>query len=95
MDMPVLLLLFPLLGFLAWSIESRIERVGRKVTRLERKVDLILDQMGIREEDPGLARVAELARGGETIKAIKAYREITGDGLKEAKDAVDRMAGRA
>ncbi|MCC3772745.1 ribosomal protein L7/L12 [Streptomyces sp. UNOC14_S4] len=95
MDTAVFLLFFPLAGLLAWGIESRIERVSRKITRLERKVDLILDQLGICEEDPGLARVAELARGGETIKAIKAYREITGDGLKEAKDAVDRMAGRA
>ncbi|MBH1937850.1 ribosomal protein L7/L12 [Streptomyces sp. AV19] len=91
MDTAVLLLVFPLLGLLAWSIESRIDRVSRKVTRLERKVDLILGQLGIREEDHELARIAELAGKGETIKAIKAYRELTGDGLKEAKVAVERL----
>ncbi|GAA0380181.1 ribosomal protein L7/L12 [Streptomyces blastmyceticus] len=50
--------------------------------------------MGIREENPELARIAELAHNGQKIKAIKAYRELTGDGLKEAKDAVERLAPR-
>ena len=31
---------------------------------------------------------------GELIVAIKRYRELTGAGLKEAKDAVEAMAGR-
>jgi ribosomal protein L7/L12 len=30
-------------------------------------------------------------RDGRKIQAIKAYREITGAGLKEAKEAVERM----
>ncbi|MGA5135402.1 ribosomal protein L7/L12 [Streptomyces olivoreticuli] len=53
--------------------------------------------MGIREENPELVRIAELAHNGQkikAIKAIKAYRELTGDGLKEAKDAVERLAPR-
>ncbi|GHF70905.1 hypothetical protein GCM10010218_60300 [Streptomyces mashuensis] len=94
MDM-ALLFLFPLLGLLAWNIESRIERVNRKVSRLERKIDLILDQLGLQEENPELARIADLARTGQKIKAIKAYREFTGEGLAEAKNAVERLATRA
>jgi ribosomal protein L7/L12 len=31
---------------------------------------------------------------GDLIVAIKRYRELTGSGLKEAKDAVEAMAGR-
>jgi len=31
---------------------------------------------------------------GKLIQAIKIYRETTGVGLKEAKDAVDAMAGK-
>jgi ribosomal protein L7/L12 len=33
--------------------------------------------------------VVALARGGKKIEAIKRYRELTGVGLREAKDAVD------
>jgi large subunit ribosomal protein L7/L12 len=36
-------------------------------------------------------RVQELLRRGEVIQAVKRVREETGWGLKEAKDAVDRM----
>jgi ribosomal protein L7/L12 len=37
--------------------------------------------------------VKRLAGAGEKITAIKLYRRIHGVGLKEAKDAVDKMAG--
>ena len=38
-----------------------------------------------------LSEVAALAKQGQKIEAIKLYREITGVGLKEAKDAVEAM----
>jgi ribosomal protein L7/L12 len=41
-------------------------------------------------EDP---RVLELIQAGKKIDAIKLYRELTGVGLAEAKDAVDRLDG--
>jgi ribosomal protein L7/L12 len=41
--------------------------------------------------DPGMtAQVQQYAREGKKIQAIKEYREQTGAGLKEAKDAVER-----
>ncbi|MFI2641480.1 ribosomal protein L7/L12 [Streptomyces sp. NPDC018610] len=70
---------------------SRLARTDRRLARIERKLDLILGHLDLREEDPRLDEVAELARAGRTIEAIKTYREVTGAGLKEAKDAVDRM----
>lgn len=36
--------------------------------------------------------VRKLVASGRTIDAIKLYREVTGLGLKEAKDAIDRCA---
>ena len=36
---------------------------------------------------------ARLVQNGNKIEAIKLYHERTGVGLKEAKDAVDRVAG--
>ena len=41
------------------------------------------------QADPEIAR---LILAGQKIEAIKRYREITGQGLKEAKDAVEAMA---
>ena len=42
--------------------------------------------------DPRMDEVLSLVRQNKKIQAIKVYREITGYGLKEAKEAVDRMA---
>jgi ribosomal protein L7/L12 len=41
-------------------------------------------------DDP---RLVELVQSGDKIHAIKLYRELTGVGLAEAKDAVDRLSG--
>lgn len=43
------------------------------------------------ENDPRMAQVRTLATAGQKIEAIKLYRMITGLGLKESKDAVDKM----
>lgn len=40
-------------------------------------------------EDPRLGEARQLARDGRKIEAIKVVREITGLGLKEAKDMVE------
>jgi ribosomal protein L7/L12 len=39
-------------------------------------------------DDP---RLTELIQSGDKIRAIKLYRELTGVGLAEAKDAVERL----
>ena len=41
----------------------------------------------------GDAELLRLVRGGNKIEAIKRYRAMTGSELKDAKDAVDRLAG--
>jgi large subunit ribosomal protein L7/L12 len=40
-------------------------------------------------EDPRFSEARQLAKNGRKIEAIKAVRDITGLGLKEAKDLVD------
>ena len=35
--------------------------------------------------------IVELARSGNKLEAIKRYRELTGVGLKEAKDAIEAL----
>ncbi|WP_158616683.1 ribosomal protein L7/L12 [Corallococcus sp. CA054B] len=49
-----------------------------------------------RSPEEGRKSLAELIQAGQTINAIKLYRELYGVGLKEAKDAVEAMRdGRA
>ena len=57
---------------------------------VQRKLDLVIDHLGI--EAPGQAEVVRHLRDGQTVEAVRAYREQTGAGLLEAKQAVDRMA---
>ena len=72
-----------------------------RIVRLERQVDFLFRRLGI-DPDLALADDGELPSAlydaiarGKLIQAIKIYRETTGVGLKEAKDAVDAMAGQA
>ena len=63
-----------------------------RLAAIERKLDLIMKHQGIVEprlEEPDV--VQELMQGRK-IQAIKIYRERTGVGLAEAKDAVERIA---
>ena len=81
---------------------------GRRIAELERKVSELYERLGQAEpaglggesgfsepasvvagEDP---RLIELIQDGKEIQAIKLYRELTGVGLAEAKDAVEQLA---
>src|SRR5256885_5060047 len=46
----------------------------------------------LRGNAPKFAELARLVRANRQIEAIKLYREIFGVGLREAKEAVERMA---
>jgi ribosomal protein L7/L12 len=81
---------------------------GRRIAELERKVAELYKRLGQAEpnfgggfasdqpasvtaaEDP---RLVELVQAGKEIQAIKLYRELTGVGLAEAKDAVEGVMG--
>jgi ribosomal protein L7/L12 len=76
---------------------GRREAERRQIRRLalvERKLDAVLDHLGIEVPEPHLEQVEVLLGQGKTIQAIKAYREATGADLREAKEAVDRIGGR-
>ena len=81
---------------------------GRRIAELERQVAELYRRIGqeppsgFRDDrfdggfsDQGPAadpRLLELVQAGKKIEAIKLYRELTGVGLKEAKDAVDGIS---
>lgn len=76
---------------------GRREAERRQIRRLalvERKLDAVLDHLGVDVPEPHLEQVEVLLGQGKTIQAIKAYREATGADLREAKEAVDRIGGR-
>ncbi|MEV0370723.1 ribosomal protein L7/L12 [Streptomyces sp. NPDC050636] len=69
----------------------RTKLLDRRIQRLEHKVDLLLANLGVEEpEDSGMAEIDELLLQGKKIQAIKLHRELTGSGLVEAKEAVER-----
>lgn len=87
------LLLLPVAAFM-WLLASlsdsrRKDRAALR--RVEAKLDEVLRATGAAPLPDNLAEVYEAIRRGETIRAIKAYREATGTTLAEAKHAVDRL----
>ncbi|MEU5153566.1 ribosomal protein L7/L12 [Glycomyces sp. NPDC021274] len=73
----------------------RYDPTAEALARIERKLDLVMQHLGLHDHAPPapdpLADVRHLARQGKKIQAIKVYREHTGVGLKEAKDAVEQL----
>ncbi len=61
-----------------------------RLARLERKIDAIIAHLGIELPDDGMEDIRALAASGQKIAAIKEYRNRTGAGLAEAKNAVER-----
>jgi|GEM_PF-2467445 len=80
----------------------RVYREARGVGLAEAKSDVELVEAGRQwsaaEQQPAVAEpglvddVLEHVRAGRWIHAVKHYRETTGSGLKEAKEAVEAMA---
>ncbi|GAA4534112.1 ribosomal protein L7/L12 [Amycolatopsis samaneae] len=86
----VIALLF--LGVLAYASQGT-KSLEHRLARVERKLDLVLGHLGVDEPGTELAgEVEALLRQDKKIVAIKRYREVTGAGLKEAKDAVERIS---
>lgn len=90
MDIAALAIALVLL-FAVLSVQSGLTRAERRVARLERKLDLLLGHLGVREETPRREEIAGLLREGKKVQAIKVYREATGAGLVEAKEAVEEL----
>ncbi|MEU7258961.1 ribosomal protein L7/L12 [Streptomyces rimosus] len=79
---------------LASSADVRHKALDRRLRRIDRKLDLIMEHLGVEETGPeGMAEIDALLHKGRKIEAIKRYRELTGAGLAEAKDAVERREG--
>ncbi|MFF8311044.1 ribosomal protein L7/L12 [Streptomyces lydicus] len=89
--LPGIALLVLAVAMVASTTDRRSKTLERRLARLEGKVDLLLAQAGVEEpQDPRMAEIDELLARGKKIQAIKLHRELTGSGLAEAKEAVER-----
>ncbi|MEU4624681.1 ribosomal protein L7/L12 [Actinoplanes sp. NPDC023801] len=69
------------------------DRQAQRLAAVERKLNLIMAHLDIRELEPDVpGAVLQQLLAGRKIHAIKEYRDATGAGLKEAKDAVELLA---
>ena len=75
---------------------SAVDRRLDRLSRLDAKVDALLRHAGVEfDEFQGVpADVQEALERGETILAIKRFRQATGVGLKEAKEFIDEIRRR-
>ena len=72
---------------LFWHVIKTSASMGR----LERKIDALLKHSGIDLTAAAMREAQALVKAGRKIEAIKLYRELTGVGLAEAKDAVEKL----
>jgi len=79
-----------ILALLLSGMQSERQR-SRRLARLEWKMDALLKKLDIHPDAAVDPEVLGLVKAGRKIDAIKRYREITGVGLKDAKDFVERL----
>lgn len=79
------------------SDQENIEELMRQVKRQGELIEGLYRHLGIGQlgaaslNDPP-SEIVDALRAGNTITAIKLWRDRTGAGLKEAKDAVEELA---
>jgi hypothetical protein len=71
---------------------------ARRLMRIESKVDMLLKHSGLEFSRPAHGTLSDEVRAlamnpAKKIAAIKLYREQTGVGLAEAKEAIERFTG--
>jgi hypothetical protein len=86
-------LLIAILILVFFSLLLRGSGDSPRLRNVERKLDLMLTQLGV-DPDQGLdEEIQKLVRAGQKIEAIKLYRLHSGVGLKEAKDHIEQRYG--
>jgi len=75
--------------------EADIQLLRSRINELEDRLKFIYRKLNIEYADPNSdpvlsPQVQDALRRGNKIEAIKIYRELTGVGLAEAKDVIDK-----
>lgn len=82
---------------------NEIDGIAIRLNRLESRVAFLFQELGLEEKyqvemaqvrmQSGMADIVALLSMNKKIEAIKLYRQRTGVGLAEAKNAVENMEG--
>lgn len=88
-----LLFLIPavILLVMASSMSRNSNPTSRRLVRIERDLHMVMDHLGIVRPEPTV-EVLDKLRAGKKLEAVVVYRDATGVGLKEAREAVEKMA---
>jgi ribosomal protein L7/L12 len=75
--------------------EAEMQLLRSRINELEDRLNFLYRRLNIEYANPGSnpvisPQVQDALRRGNKIEAIKIYRELTGVGLAEAKQAIDR-----
>ena len=75
--------------------ETEVQQLRSRVNELEDRIKFLYRRLNIDYIDPGSdpvlsPQIQDALRRGNKIEAIKIYRELTGVGLAEAKDVIDK-----
>ncbi|SHM63764.1 ribosomal protein L7/L12 [Cryptosporangium aurantiacum] len=71
--------------------DRREHRSARQLASVERKLDVIIAHFGLDVPEQQYPEVVALLDKDQKVAAIKVYREQTGVGLREAKNAVEQI----
>ena len=74
-------------------IVGNLSSISSEINKTNRKIDKIMSNLNIDEYDYDLIdkELKNIISNKGKIKAIKRYREITGVGLKESKEYIDKL----
>ena len=75
------------------NLEAEVNELQTRVATLEAQMLALLEhlEVGASPKDALERQVIEFIRADRVIEAVKLYRERTGLGLAQAKDAVDNL----
>jgi ribosomal protein L7/L12 len=80
------------------DIEREVAELRQRVARLEGRLEFLYRHLGVTfvaESAPGDdPRIIEAVKRGDSLGAIKVYREIHRVGIDEARTAIDEIRGR-
>ncbi len=82
-----------LIGAVMVFLVSDLSSISNEINKTNRKIDKIMSTLNISEYDYDLIdnELKNIISDKGKIKAIKRYREITGLGLKESKEYIDKL----
>jgi ribosomal protein L7/L12 len=92
LSITILALVLLAVGLLVGGAASRERRTTARLVAIDRKLQVIMDSLGLADPAEAVPAVRHHVDRGEKIQAIRAYREATGVGLAEAKEAVEAIA---